>query len=143
MSSAGHVITDRQVIDGCQFITVAGLGSAEGLAEEKTSDLALIRVYGVPDLAPIVFAGEQPKGNAITLVGIADPQAQAGGNAVTTVLARLGGQPDGAVRSIEPAPATWLFRSGRDRRAGPTSRHGGAQGAGGGLCAGGGDQKVP
>ena len=41
VSSAGHVVTDRQVIDGCQFITVAGLGSAEVLAEDKTSDLAL------------------------------------------------------------------------------------------------------
>jgi hypothetical protein len=104
VSSGGHIVTDRQVIDGCQFVTVGGLGSAEAVAEDKASDLALIRVYGVSNLTPILLAGEPPKGNDVTLVGIADPQAQAGGNAITSVLARLGGRPDGGTRSIEPPP---------------------------------------
>ena len=39
----------------------------------------------------------------MTLVGIADPQAQAGGNAVTTVLARLGGRRRRSPQ-LEPAP---------------------------------------
>jgi S1-C subfamily serine protease len=104
VSGAGHIVTDRQVIDGCQFVTIAGLGSAEVVAEDTTSDLALIRLYGASNLMPIPFAGESSKGNNVTLVGITDPQAQAGGNAITTVFARLGGPPDAATRSIEPVP---------------------------------------
>ena len=105
VSSSGHVVTHREVVDDCQFVTLGDLGSGEVVADDKTSDLALVRVYGARNLAPVVLAGEAPKGNDVTIVGIADPQVQAGGNAVSTVLARLGGSPDSATRSVEPAPA--------------------------------------
>jgi hypothetical protein len=87
VSSAGDIVTDREAIDGCQVITAGGLGSAERIAEDKTSGLALIRVYGTHDLKPLPLGdGAQAE---FTLVGIADPQAQAGNAAVSTAKARI------------------------------------------------------
>jgi peptidoglycan hydrolase-like protein with peptidoglycan-binding domain len=102
-SAAGHIVTDRQVVDGCQVIVVPGLGHAERLAEDRASDLALLRVYGARNLTPFALIGAAPDGSAATLVGIADPQAQAGASAVTTVSAKLG--PAASPRPLEQAPA--------------------------------------
>src|SRR5262249_45925092 len=88
VSTAGHILTDREVTDGCSVIVVSGFGDADRQAEDKASDLALLRVYGVPDLVPAGFA-EGAQGPDLTLVGIADPQAQGGGSAISTVTARL------------------------------------------------------
>ena len=51
----GHVVTTREVTDACQVITVAGLGPADLVAEDKAAHLALLRVYGVRDLVPLPF----------------------------------------------------------------------------------------
>jgi S1-C subfamily serine protease len=98
VSAAGHILTDRQVTDGCNVIVVSGYGDADRQAEDKSTDLALLRVYGVPDLVPAVIAGDAPKGPDLTLVGIADPQGQGGGSAVSTVAVKLKGD------AVEPAP---------------------------------------
>jgi hypothetical protein len=98
VTATGHVLSDRRLTDGCSIIAVAGLGNAERLAEDRASDLALLRVYGAPDLVPAALVHEGAKGPDLTLVGIADPQVQDGGNRVSTVLARLDGD------SILPAP---------------------------------------
>jgi Putative peptidoglycan binding domain len=95
----GHVITDRQATDGCHVIALPGLGNAELVAE--AGDLALVRIYGARNLSPIAVAGAASAG-AVTLVGIADPQAQGGNGVATTVAARLGA---GDARPLEPAPA--------------------------------------
>jgi hypothetical protein len=99
VSKTGDIITDRAMTDGCQVIVVSGLGNAERVAEDKDSDLALLRVYGARDLVPLPLAGEAPSGPELTIVGVADPQGQGGGGAVSTASARLGG-----TRSVEPAP---------------------------------------
>jgi len=104
VSSAGHIVTDRQVIDDCQFLVIPGVGNAERVAEDKVLDLALLRVYGAADLVPAPIAGEPGRGTDATLVGIADPQAQNGGALVSTVRARVLAA-SGAARPIEPAPA--------------------------------------
>ncbi len=104
VSSAGHIVTDRQVIDDCQFLVIPGVGNAERVAEDKVLDLALLRVYGAADLVPAPIAGEPGRGTDATLVGIADPQAQNGGALVSTVKARVLAA-SGAARPIEPAPA--------------------------------------
>ena len=98
VSAAGHILTDRQVTDGCNIIVVSGYGDADRQAEDKSTDLALLRVYGAPDLVPAVIADDAPKGPDLTLVGIADPQGQGGGSAVSTVAVKLKGD------AVEPAP---------------------------------------
>jgi peptidoglycan hydrolase-like protein with peptidoglycan-binding domain len=87
----GHVVTERQLTDNCQGIVVAGLGRADRLAEDPASDLALIRVNGARNLKPLAFSAEPPKSTDVTLVGISEPEAQAGARNVTTSPAKLRG----------------------------------------------------
>lgn len=103
VSSDGHIVTDKQTIDGCQVITIPGLGHAERLAMDKASELALIRVYGARDLTPIGLLGAPPRGDMVTLVGIADPQTQGGGATISTMTAKLGATAN--PRPLDAAPA--------------------------------------
>jgi peptidoglycan hydrolase-like protein with peptidoglycan-binding domain len=97
VSSAGHILTDAQIVDDCQVIVAGGLGAAERIAEDR--GLALLRVYAAGELASAPLAdGELAV--TVTMLGIADPQAQGGGVAVTQVSARMAA----ATRTIEPAP---------------------------------------
>jgi hypothetical protein len=113
VSAAGHILTDRTLTDGCSVILVGGYGSAQRIALDKTSDLALLRIYGERALVPAAFTSELVTGADLTLVGIADPQSQAGGAAVSTMAAKLKGD------SADPAPprgfsgAAALDRQGR------------------------------
>jgi peptidoglycan hydrolase-like protein with peptidoglycan-binding domain len=91
VTPAGHILTDRRLTDGCNVIGVAGYGNAERVAEDQAADLALLRIYGAPDLAPAALVHEGAKGPDLTLVGISDPQTQGGGNAVSTVASHLNG----------------------------------------------------
>lgn len=99
VSSTGHIVTDRLLTDDCQVITVPGQGNADRIAQDETSGLALLRLYGARDLKPLPLADAAQAG-AVTLVGVADPQAQGGGGAVSMMAARLA-----APRAVEPAPA--------------------------------------
>jgi hypothetical protein len=93
MTAAGHILGDRRLADGCNVIEIAGYGNAERVAEDPAAELALLRIYGAPDLVPLPFppANEGAKGPDLILVGIADPQAQRGSNAVSTMAAHLNG----------------------------------------------------
>jgi peptidoglycan hydrolase-like protein with peptidoglycan-binding domain len=102
IDEAGHIITDRQATDGCQIIALPALGAAERLAEG--SDVALLRIYGARNLKPLGIAEEDAKPGQVTLIGIADPQAQGGGGAATTATARVG-SPESGRRGFEPTPA--------------------------------------
>jgi peptidoglycan hydrolase-like protein with peptidoglycan-binding domain len=97
VSAAGHILTGRELTDGCQVIVVRGYGDADRQTEDVTNGLALLRVYGAPDLAPVAFT-EGTGGPELTLLGIADPQSQGGGGAISAVSGRLNGD------VIEPAP---------------------------------------
>jgi hypothetical protein len=106
VTAAGHIVTPRHAIDGCETIVVAGLGNAEAVADDQTKGLALLRVYGSRELVPLSFAGEAAAGPELTLVGIADPKAQSGGSAASTARAKLGtASGDGRLRPIENVPA--------------------------------------
>jgi len=94
----GHILTSRDALDGCNIITLAGIGGADRVAEDKDKGLALLRVYGSP-LKPVALAGENSKGD-VTLVGVADPQAQGGGGAVSAVKAHVS-----ETLGLDPAPA--------------------------------------
>jgi Trypsin-like peptidase domain len=97
VNADGAIITDRQAVDGCQFIVVPGHGNADRIAEDKARDLALLRIYGARDLKPIAIGGAAPKTNVV-LTGIADPQNQGGGAAVTSASATL------TATALSPAP---------------------------------------
>jgi len=103
VSGNGHVVTDKQTIDDCNVITIPGVGHAERLAEDKSSELALLRVYGARDLVPLGLLGAAPRGETVTLLGIADPQSQQGGAAVSNVAAKLAA--NGNPRPLDTAPA--------------------------------------
>jgi hypothetical protein len=97
VSSDGDLIAPARLTDECTSITVAGLGHAERIAEDKANDVALIRIYGARNLTPAPLADGDQSGD-VTLVGVADPLAQGGAAEVTSTPARL--TPQG----VEPAP---------------------------------------
>jgi peptidoglycan hydrolase-like protein with peptidoglycan-binding domain len=98
VSEDGAVLADRQVVDGCLSIVVAGHGNAERSAEDKEHDLTLLRIYGARGLRPLGLKAGAAK-SAVELTGIADPQTQGGGAAVSTVKAQAGGD-----LALTPAP---------------------------------------
>jgi peptidoglycan hydrolase-like protein with peptidoglycan-binding domain len=104
VSEDGTIIADRQITDGCLTVAIAGFGNADRIAEDKEHDLALLRIYGARGLKALDLANAATK-TALDLTGIADPQSQGGGAAVTGVkasVAQLGGASDIA---LSPAPA--------------------------------------
>jgi peptidoglycan hydrolase-like protein with peptidoglycan-binding domain len=104
VSEDGAIITDRQIADGCIAIAIPGLGNADRVAEDKEHDLALLRIYGARGLKPLNLANAASK-TALDVTGIADPQNQAGGGAVSSVnasVAQLGGSSEIA---LSPPPA--------------------------------------
>jgi S1-C subfamily serine protease len=100
VDATGRIVTDREATQGCLAITVAGLGNAQREAEE--ADLALLRLYGAPALTAVPVAASSAATDAVTLVGVADPELQAGGGAVTAASARLGQGGLGAADSKRP-----------------------------------------
>jgi hypothetical protein len=99
VSPFGDIVTGGDLLAGCSTIVVPGLGNAERIAQEDGAALALVRVHGARDLAPIALGGSGPDGD-VTLVGITDPQAQDGGHAVSTARARVA-----SGNAVEPVPA--------------------------------------
>jgi peptidoglycan hydrolase-like protein with peptidoglycan-binding domain len=103
VSAVGHIVTARQTVERCQVITVPTLGNAELVAEDKNNGLALLRVYGARALKPAGLSGVAGGGDQVTLIGIADPQAQGGGDAISVVPAKP--VPSGNTTTLEPTPA--------------------------------------
>ena len=96
VTASGHVVTDRQLTEGCSVIQVAGHGDASRIADH--TNLTLLRVFGASALTPAALVHEGASASALTLVGIADPKVQAGERAVTAVGARLQSE------TLEPTP---------------------------------------
>jgi hypothetical protein len=105
VDDAGHVLADRLAIDGCFAIAIGGYGHVEVAAQDQATGLALLQLYGARKLGPIPLAAGTSAATEVTVVGIADPQLQDGGSAVSSVRARLGAA-SGPKRMLEPAPAT-------------------------------------
>src|SRR5215831_2368586 len=102
VSARGHIITDRRLANGCQVIVAAGLGDADRIADDKDSGLALLRVYGLRDLAPLALPTDAYKKGDVTLVGIPDPKEQSSAKTLTEIKARLA---DGnAIELRQPVP---------------------------------------
>lgn len=103
VSKLGYLLADRQATSGCHTISVVGHGNTERLQEDITANIALLRLHGATEIKPVALALAPPKGSALTLVGIADPQLQDGRDAVTTAQTRLGAV-NGSIVGLEPAP---------------------------------------
>ena len=138
VSSAGDIVTDADLLTGCEFIVAPPFGYAERIAED--GGLALLRVNGARDLAPVALGGAGGSAGAageVTLIGIADPQSQNGGSAVSAARGRIVAAGGGS--AIEPAPAAGFAGSAMIDRDGnlagivglhPTSTGGGGAQAG-------------
>ncbi len=98
VSSTGHILADRELTEGCNIIVVSGYGNADRTVDDTSKDLALLRVYGLSDLVPAIFAPDAARGPDLMLLGIADPQMQEGGIAVSSIGAKLKGD------VIDPVP---------------------------------------
>jgi hypothetical protein len=101
VSAAGIIVADREATDGCQSLVAGNFGNGERFADDKTSGLALVRVYGARDLKPLAL-GDVAKSD-VTLVGIPEPQMQ-GGNAAVKATA-TGLLAAGDSMTLEPAAA--------------------------------------
>ena len=104
VTPSGHVVTDRQLTDNCQSIVIAGLGRADPVAEDKTADIALLQINGAKKLKSLAFSSDAPKSAALTLLGIASPELQAGARNVTDTSAKLRGT-DGPRMVLDTRPA--------------------------------------
>jgi putative peptidoglycan binding protein/trypsin-like peptidase len=102
VSDDGAIVTDRLVTDECIAITIGGHGNADRIAEDKEHDLALLHIYGARGLKPLNI-GAAGANTALDLTGIADPQNQGGGNAVSS--AKATATPVGSDVTLTPAPA--------------------------------------
>jgi hypothetical protein len=104
VSDDGAIVTDRQLTEGCMSIVVAGYGNADRAADDKARDLALLRIYGARGLKPLALGGGAAK-PALDLIGIADPQSQGGGAAVSAVKATTTPVGTSGDIALSPAPA--------------------------------------
>jgi hypothetical protein len=108
-SEDGAVVTDRQVVDGCMSIVIAGYGNADRAAEDKEHDLALLRIYGARGLKPLGLGNGAAK-SGVEITGVADPQNQGGGAVASRVKALI--TPIGSGNDLALTPAPGLGFSG-------------------------------
>src|SRR6266403_1467115 len=104
VSDDGAIIAGREVTDGCLAIAIAGYGHADRIAEDKDHDLALLRIYGARGLKPLALSTGAAK-SSVELTGIADPQNQGGGAAVSSIKASVTQVGSGNDFALSPAPA--------------------------------------
>ena len=89
VSSQGHIVTDRKLIEGCQVLVASGLGDAVRVADDKDNGLALLRVYGPRKFSVLALSGDTLKSGELTLIGIPDPKDVNGSRKLTEIKARL------------------------------------------------------
>jgi hypothetical protein len=111
VSDDGAIIADRQITDGCLAIAIAGHGNADRVAEDKNHDLALLRIYGARGLKPLGLSNGAAKSDG-ELIGIADPQNQGGGAAVSSVKATVTPVGSGSDLALSPAPGLGFSGAG-------------------------------
>jgi peptidoglycan hydrolase-like protein with peptidoglycan-binding domain len=109
VSEDGAVVTDRQVVDGCMSIVIAGYGNADRAAEDKEHDLALLRIYGARGLKPLGL-GDGAAKSGVEITGVADPQNQGGGAVASRIKALI--TPIGSGNDLALTPAPGLGFSG-------------------------------
>ncbi|ABD05329.1 Peptidoglycan-binding domain 1 [Rhodopseudomonas palustris HaA2] len=117
VSDDGAILADRDAVEACQSIVIAGQiaahGNADLAATDKAHDLALLRIYGARGLKPLALGSGAAKAS-VDVVGIADPQNQGGGSAVS--VSKAGVTPVGSNGGLALAPAPGLGFSGAPAR---------------------------
>jgi hypothetical protein len=103
VSEDGAVVTDRQIVDGCMSIVIAGYGNADRDAEDKEHDLALLRIYGARGLQPLGLGNGAAK-SGVEIIGLADPQSQGGGAVASGVKSLITAVGSGNDLALTPAP---------------------------------------
>ena len=129
VSDDGAIVTDRQITDGCLAIAIAGYGNADRVAEDKEHDLALLRIYGARGLKPLGLANGAAK-SGVELTGIADPQNQGGGAAVSSVKASVAHRRQRQRSRAVAGAGARLFRRGGARCRRQIRRHRAAEAGG-------------
>jgi hypothetical protein len=76
VSTDGRLLTLDRATDRCQSITVSGFGHADRVAEDRTGDLALIRLYGAHGLHPAPLNEQGASDGELTLYGFTEPLNQ-------------------------------------------------------------------
>src|SRR6478735_5021848 len=104
VSEDGAIVADREITDGCLAIAIAGHGNADRVAEDKDRGLALLRIYGAHGLKPLALGNGAAK-SGVELTGIADPQNQGGGAAVSSFKVSATQVGSGNDFALSPAPA--------------------------------------
>ncbi len=103
VSDDGAIVADRQITDGCLAVTIAGYGNADRITEDKTHDLALLRLYGARGLKPLGLSHGAAK-TSVELTGIAAPQNQGGAGAASSVKATVAPAGSGSDLALLPTP---------------------------------------
>jgi peptidoglycan hydrolase-like protein with peptidoglycan-binding domain len=101
VSASGHIVTANHAVEDCRVIAIPGFGNAERVAEDKGGTLALLRIFGAHKLSPIGLIGAGTPSGTLMLIGVADPQSQAGGGAVSAVPAQVAA----GTNALDPVPA--------------------------------------
>ena len=104
VSEDGAILADREIAEGCLTIAIGGFGNADRVAEDKDHGLTLLRIYGARGLKPLALGNGTAK-SAVELTGVADPQNQGGGAAVSSVKASAALVGGGGDAALSPAPA--------------------------------------
>jgi hypothetical protein len=104
VDEGGSAVTTLNLMEGCQSVMLAGYGPADVVARDKHTGLALLRVYGAPKAAPIALAEAASEGG-VALVGVADPQAQAGAGASSIARTTLRREGSMGRLTLDPGPA--------------------------------------
>src|SRR5579871_4805948 len=99
----GTILADRLAVDSCLSIIVPAFGNADRIAQDKTHDLALLHIYGASGLKPLAMTPASAK-LAVNIPGIADPQNQGGGAAVTSVDSTAAAANGSGDPALQPAP---------------------------------------
>ena len=128
VSAAGHILTDRQVTDGCNVIVVSGYGDADRQAEDKSTDLALLAGLWRARSRAGGYCRRRPEGSR--------PHARRHCRPARPRRRQrdLDGRRKAQGRRGGACAAARLFRRRRARRPGPGRRHGRAQDAGRCQC---------
>jgi hypothetical protein len=102
VSGRGDIVTASKVAHGCEVIVADGLGNAARVAEDRTSGLALLRVYGTAGLPALALPRTTPKPGDVTLIGIPDPKEVDGLKQLIEIKARVTGSHAIVPRQPEP-----------------------------------------
>ncbi|MEH2511554.1 hypothetical protein V1291_002908 [Nitrobacteraceae bacterium AZCC 1564] len=102
VSPDGVILADRQATEACDTIVVPAYGNAARIASDRAHELALLHIYGVNDLKPLGMVSGGTAKPQVSVIGIADPQNQAGRSAVTSHAAVV--TPVGTDITLSPEP---------------------------------------